>query len=70
MLREPGSLHLGTMGWTYRDWFGSFYPRDADRKVLLRQYARVFGTLEIGRTFQFYDRGDSPDSCGASPSVR
>ncbi len=53
MTLEPGSLHIGTMGWTYRDWHGSFYPRDADRKVLLQHYARVFGALEIDSTFHF-----------------
>jgi len=50
---KPGSLHIGTMGWTYRDWSGTFYARDADRKDLLRYYARVFDALEIDSTFHF-----------------
>lgn len=53
MTVEPGSLHIGTMGWTYRDWSGTFYARDADRKELLRYYARVFDALEIDSTFHF-----------------
>jgi len=38
MTVEPGSLRIGTMGWTYKDWSGTFYARDADRKELLRYY--------------------------------
>ncbi len=56
MTVEPGSVHIGTMGWTYRDWSGTFYARDADRKVLLQHYARVFGALEIDSTFHYIPR--------------
>ena len=56
MAVEPGSLHIGTQGWTYRDWSGSFYARDADRKDLLPQYARVFDALEIDSTFHYIPR--------------
>ena len=52
----PGSLHIGTMGWTYKDWSGTFYAPDADRKELLRHYARVFDALEIDSTFHFVPR--------------
>ncbi len=53
MTVEPGIPHIGTMGWTYKDWSGSFYARDADRKDLLRYYTQVFDTLEIDSTFHF-----------------
>ncbi len=56
MTVEWGSLHIGTMGWTYKDWSGSFYARNADRKELLRYYARVFDALEIDSTFHFIPR--------------
>ena len=56
MTGKPGTPHIGTMGWTYRDWSGSFYARDADRKDLLRCYAQVFDALEIDSTFHFIPR--------------
>jgi len=44
-------LHVGTSGWTYDDWRGSFYPegvRGADR---LGFYASRFDTVEVNATF-------------------
>jgi len=29
------AIYIGTMGWTYKDWLGSFYPHDADSKDYL-----------------------------------
>ena len=40
---------LGTSGWSYKEWEGSFYEKGEKRK--LRAYSRVFKTAEIDSTF-------------------
>ncbi|MCI0489691.1 MAG: DUF72 domain-containing protein [Blastocatellia bacterium] len=44
-------IHIGAQGWNYKDWIGPFYPRGTPDKDMLRQYARVFDTVEIDSTF-------------------
>ena len=43
------NIFLGTSGWSYREWEGSFYEKGEKRK--LRAYTRVFKTAEIDSTF-------------------
>jgi uncharacterized protein YecE (DUF72 family) len=43
------SILLGTSGWSYKEWEGSFYQKAEKRK--LRAYAAVFKTAEIDSTF-------------------
>jgi uncharacterized protein YecE (DUF72 family) len=40
---------LGTSGWSYKEWEGSFYQKGEKRK--LRAYSSVFQTAEIDSTF-------------------
>jgi uncharacterized protein YecE (DUF72 family) len=42
-------IHIGTMGWSYDFWIGSFYPEGSQN--LLTEYARNFDTVEIDNTF-------------------
>lgn len=42
-------VHIGTMGWSYDFWIGSFYPEGSDN--LLGEYAKNFDTVEINNTF-------------------
>ncbi len=44
-----GNVHIGTMGWSYDFWKGSFYPEGSDN--LLTEYAKNFDTVEIDNTF-------------------
>jgi uncharacterized protein YecE (DUF72 family) len=41
---------LGTCGWSYKEWEGTFYEKRA-RQSKLRAYSRVFKTAEIDSTF-------------------
>ncbi|HEX4085578.1 MAG TPA: DUF72 domain-containing protein [Chthoniobacteraceae bacterium] len=43
--------HIGSCGWIYEDWRGSFYPGDLPRKRWLAWYAHRFNTVEIDATF-------------------
>ena len=44
-------LRIGCSGWSYKDWLGSFYPRDLAPKEFLRFYSRVFNCVEIDSSF-------------------
>ena len=46
------NILLGTSGWSYKEWEGSFYRKGEKRK--LRAYARVFQTVEIDSTWYRY----------------
>jgi uncharacterized protein YecE (DUF72 family) len=47
----PENVYVGTSGWTYKDWLGSFYPADLKAAHLLQHYARYFRTVEIESTY-------------------
>ncbi len=45
------NLHIGTMGWSYDFWKGSFYPEDFTSKEFLSYYSKQFNTVEVDSTF-------------------
>jgi len=45
------NLHLGTIGWSYNFWKGSFYPNKTASKDFLAYYATRFDTVEVDSTF-------------------
>jgi uncharacterized protein YecE (DUF72 family) len=44
-------LHLGTSGFSYPAWKGTFYPPDLKPAAMLRYYAERFSAVEINATF-------------------
>jgi len=44
-------LHVGTSGYSYKEWKGSFYPEKLPAADMLRYYGERFGTVEINNTF-------------------
>jgi uncharacterized protein YecE (DUF72 family) len=44
-------LYVGTSGYAYKEWKGSFYPADLPAKRMLRYYAEHFRIVEINNTF-------------------
>jgi uncharacterized protein YecE (DUF72 family) len=46
-----GKIVIGTSGWHYEHWKGSFYPRKISSKNFLDYYVTTFPTVEINRTF-------------------
>src|SRR5437868_14908428 len=44
-------IHIGTQGWNYDGWVGSFYPRKTSTKEMLSLYGKIFDTVEIDSTF-------------------
>ena len=45
------SLYVGTSGYSYKEWKGSFYPEKIPAKEMLRFYSERLGTVEINATF-------------------
>jgi uncharacterized protein YecE (DUF72 family) len=44
-------VRVGTSGFSYREWKGSFYPEDLKSAEMLRYYAGRFSSVEINNTF-------------------
>jgi uncharacterized protein YecE (DUF72 family) len=44
-------LHVGTSGFSYKEWKGSFYPEDLPLSEMLRYYSERFQAVEINNTF-------------------
>jgi uncharacterized protein YecE (DUF72 family) len=45
------NIHVGTSGYSYKEWKGNFYPKDLPDKQMLRYYGDRFTTVEINNTF-------------------
>jgi uncharacterized protein YecE (DUF72 family) len=45
------TAHIGTSGWQYGDWRGTFYPEKEPTAIWLELYARSFCTVEVNNTF-------------------
>jgi uncharacterized protein YecE (DUF72 family) len=45
------NLYVGTSGFAYKAWKGSFYPADLPDKRMLRYYGEHFRAVEINNTF-------------------
>lgn len=44
-------IRIGTSGWVYPHWLGTFYPPSLPEPEWLAYYARRFATVEINRSF-------------------
>jgi uncharacterized protein YecE (DUF72 family) len=45
------TIRLGTQGWSYPDWVGSFFPPGSKQQDYLPFYTRAFDTVELDTTF-------------------
>jgi len=45
------NLYIGTSGFAYKEWKGTFYPEDLPEKQMLRFYGEHFRAVEINNTF-------------------
>src|SRR6266571_5800694 len=52
---------LGTQGWSYPDWVGSFYPPGTKSGDFLRLYSQTFATVELDSTFYGAPRASMVD---------
>ncbi|MFF7439569.1 DUF72 domain-containing protein [Streptomyces sp. NPDC008122] len=45
------TVFVGTSGWQYKDWRGTFYPQGVPQRLWLEEYARRFATVENNSAF-------------------
>lgn len=45
------NLYVGTSGYSYKEWKGTFYPEDLSEKQMLHYYGERFRAVEINNTF-------------------
>ena len=45
------NIHIGTSGWSYPHWKGTFYPQHLPAGRMLEYYAQQFRSVEINSTF-------------------
>ncbi len=50
-------LYVGTSGYSYDEWKGSFYPEDLPAKRMLSYYAERLSSVEINNTFYRLPKG-------------
>lgn len=43
--------YLGTIGFSYKDWVGPFYPAGTPQRGYLAYYCKAFNTVEVDTTF-------------------
>jgi uncharacterized protein YecE (DUF72 family) len=53
MASQPShcDLRIGTSGWHYKHWVGTFYPPKTPASRMLAYYCRYFDTVELNNTF-------------------
>lgn len=45
------AIHIGTSGWHYKHWVGTFYPAKTPASKMLAYYYERFDTVELNNTF-------------------
>ncbi len=48
---KKNKFHIGTSGWSYKDWVGPFYPEGTKQADYLSYFSKKFTTVEIDSTF-------------------
>jgi len=44
-------ISIGTAGWDYKDWIGTFYPKKLEKSQHLEYFSKYFNVVEINSTF-------------------
>jgi uncharacterized protein YecE (DUF72 family) len=57
-------VSVGTSGFAYPEWRGSFYPEKLPAKQFLAYYARYFTTTEVNNTFYRFPRANVTEAWG------
>ncbi len=57
-----GSVHIGTSGWHYKHWVGTFYPAKTPASKMLAYYCEKFDTVELNNSFYHLPKKNSLES--------
>lgn len=58
-MQNSNPWYLGTIGFSYRDWVGPFYPTGMAQHEYLPFYSKVFNSVELDTTFHALPRRSS-----------
>lgn len=50
-MKDVGKIYIGTSGWHYKHWVGTFYPEGTKAAGQLAYYHNFFKTVEINNSF-------------------
>lgn len=50
-MQDSKNIHIGTSGWNYKHWKGSFYPEDLAQTRWLTFYSERLKTVEVNNSF-------------------
>ncbi|MBO9573810.1 MAG: DUF72 domain-containing protein, partial [Chitinophagaceae bacterium] len=48
---KKGKIHIGTSGWHYKHWTGTFYPDNIKGSAQFGEFIKSFNTVEINNSF-------------------
>jgi uncharacterized protein YecE (DUF72 family) len=48
---KPGKIFIGTSGWNYKHWEGTFYPEELKQNQHFQYYQEHFDTVELNNSF-------------------
>lgn len=51
MSKRKGKIYIGTSGWHYKHWTGTFYPENIKGSKQFNEYKKYFDTVEINNSF-------------------
>ncbi|MFW5761611.1 MAG: DUF72 domain-containing protein [Cyclobacteriaceae bacterium] len=51
IMSNAGKIYIGTSGWHYKHWLGTFYPDDMKSKDFIHFYKERLDTVEINNSF-------------------
>lgn len=51
MIKRKGNIYVGTSGWHYKHWVGTFYPAGTKDSEQLSYYIKIFKTVELNNSF-------------------
>src|SRR5690606_21291439 len=51
MSKRKGEIFIGTSGWHYKHWTGTFYPENLKGSRQFDYYKKNFSTVEINNSF-------------------
>jgi uncharacterized protein YecE (DUF72 family) len=58
-MRKIGSIFIGTSGWSYKHWKGTFYPDDLSSKLWREYYSQLFRSVELNNPFYHLPREET-----------
>jgi uncharacterized protein YecE (DUF72 family) len=56
---KKGKIHVGTSGWSYKHWQGTFYPENIKPKDQFEYYQQIFDTVELNSSFYHLPSGET-----------